>query len=432
LRTALESFAGVNCNGTLDLSSGCGASFLTAFLDAAQRRVVPASVRTAAQNRYASNKSTYGAQKAYASFISGALSSAHAFLHLENAERGRTGVVSAHNLAARTAFTLTGAFPDVALREAANSGALLNTANLSTQARRLMRLSSGRRALAHFAEQWQNVALVKAPPPKAGYLTTTSEVEALKNAARSEVGRLFEHTALDLTGGLEEYYSTARVVPSHSWLSTAYGIPVNNNPVTLASNDRRGLFNRVAFALHGDHTQYMPLPHRGYGILLTSLCGSIGAFPNGIEIPVLPPATRSSREHYRDLTAAPICAGCHTPLNPIGNLLSNLSVTGLRLAQESVPNAQGQTVQVPVNTADSVTIDGRSVALTNAMTFSDAVGASNDGKACFSVKFVDHALGKKTSATCAAHRPYMVLKNKTGGLEEAMVAFIIAPEFMGQ
>jgi len=62
----------------------------------------------------------------------------------------------------------------------------------------------------------------------------------------------------------------------------------------------------------------------------------------------------------------------------------------------------------------------------------NAVGASNDGKACFSVRFVDHALGKKTSATCAAHRPYMVLKNKTGGLEEAMVAFIIAPEFMGQ
>jgi len=432
LRVALESFAGVNCNGTLDLSSGCGASFLTAFLDAAQRRLVPPAVRTAAQNRYVTNRSTYGDQKAYASFISGALSSAHAFLHLENAERGKTGVLSAQNLAARTAFTLTGAFPDVALREAANSGALVNISNLSAQARRLMRLPFGRRALAHFAEQWQNVALIKAPPPRAGYLTSASEVEALKNAAKTEIGRLFEHTALDLTGGLEEYYSTARVVPSHSWLSTAYGVSVNSNPVTLTSNDRRGLFNRVAYSLHGVHTQYMPLPHRGYGIFVTALCGSVGAFPNGIDIPVLPPATRSSREYYRDLTSAPFCAGCHAPLNPIGNLLSNLSVTGLRITQETVPNAQGQPVEVPVNTADSVMIDGRSVALTNAMTFSDAVGASNDGKACFSVKFVDHALGKKTSATCAARRPYMVLKNKTGGLEEAMVAFITAPEFMGQ
>ncbi len=115
-RAAVESFAGASCEGLLNLSSTCGKALARAFTDSFAREPVPAGQFDAAMVRYESNRAKYGEAKAYAAFLAGALLSARSVLRFDTLERGKAGDVSAHALASRLSFTLTGALPDAVLR----------------------------------------------------------------------------------------------------------------------------------------------------------------------------------------------------------------------------------------------------------------------------------------------------------------------------
>jgi hypothetical protein len=380
---------------------------------------------------YRTNKGKYQAARAYAGFVASVLLSAKSALRYDSAELDRTGTVDAHALGARLAMTLTSALPDVMLRARMEDGTLSRADVLRGEAKRLLRTPAGRATLGHFAEQWLNLSLVKSPPGGAGYVATTEDSALVARAAREEIGRLFESVVLDRPGKLEDFYMTDEVVPSHDWLAKTYGTTKGAQMVRAGAADRRGLLTRVGFSLHGAFADYLPLAHRGYGIKVTMLCGTIGALPDKIDttLPPSAPDAMSSRQYFETLTERGICLGCHTAMNPYGYALSAFSVTGARLAKERVRSRSTmQMVDVDVRPAVTVKIDGADRAVSGATELSEVIGRSKQARACFAHRLDQFAVGVREEFLCGDEGT-ATLPADDRTLEDTILAYVGSAAF---
>lgn len=404
VRGAIETFLGTSCGQTTDLESGCGQEVARKFADAFERQPIANEDFTYIIDTYKANKAKYQAPKAYAGFLASVMLSAKSALRYDNAELNMAGTIDAPTMGSRLAMTLTNALPDQELRGKIADGSILKTDVRTDEAKRLLRTNFGRQTLRHFAEQWLNLSLVKSPPGAAGYVATTEESALVAAAARQEVGVLFENTVLNNGGKLADFMGTDDVVPGHDWLAKLYGTSKSTDIKRAASADRHGLLTRVAFSLHGAFGDYLPIAHRGYGVKVTMLCGTIGALPDQIDttLPTDAPEVMSSRQYFETLTERGNCIGCHAAMNPYGYAMSAFSVTGARLAKEQVKNRKTQQmVDVDVREQVSVPLDAVSRSVSNAGALSDAIGGSAQASACFAHRFDQYAVGVQEDFLCS-------------------------------
>jgi hypothetical protein len=434
VRGALEAFAGQPCAKTTDLDAGCGLDL--AHKLAAAVWAQPAAERSADVDAlvavYKANKGKYQAPRAYAGFVASLLLSARSGLRLDSAERGATGKVDAQALGARLATTLTSGLPDAPLRAKMKDGSILQEPVLRAEAKRLLRTPQGRATLSHFAQQWLNVALVKSPPGRTGFVASDEQSALVAEAAREEVGKLFEHAVLDGGKSLEGFYAGDEVVPAHDWLAKLYGTPRGEGVARAAAPGRRGLLTRAAFHLHGAFADYLPLAHRGYGVKVTMLCGTIGAFPDSVDtsLPASAPDVLSSRQYFETLTEQGVCMSCHADMNPWSYPLSAYSVTGELLARESVRNRKtGQMVQVDVRPTTALPLDGATVTVADAGEMSAAIGRSREARACFAARLDQFAVGVPDGGHCGVQAASDALGAGKGTLEDAILAYVNSAAF---
>lgn len=404
VRGAIESFLGTSCNQTTDLEGGCGQEVARKFADAFEREPVASEDFDYIVQAYKANKAKYQAPKAYAGFLASVMLSAKSALRYDNAELTMAGTIDAATMGSRLAMTLTSALPDQALREKIADGSILKAEVRKDEAKRLLRTDLGRQTLRHFAEQWLNLSLLKSPPGAPSYVATNEESALVAAAARQEVGALFENVVLKDGGTLRDFMSTDDVVPGHDWLAKLYGASKSNEVKRAGATDRHGLLTRVAFSLHGAYGDYLPIAHRGYGVKVTMLCGTIGALPDKVDttLPTDAPDVMSSRQFFEKLTERGSCIGCHAAMNPYGYAMSAFSVTGARLAKEQVKNRKTlQMVDVDVREQVNVPVDTVSRSVADASALSDVIGDSDQAAACFAHRFDQFAVGVKEDFLCS-------------------------------
>lgn len=394
----------------------CAANFVRDMGKKLFRRPLTAGERTLYEGLYATARSaTLGLDFAggVRLVLSSMLQSPNFLYHVYRgtAGAGTTRALTAHELAERLAYYLTGAPPDVALAAEADSGALLTDAKLEAQARRLLTLPGAHGRVKEFTRQWFEI---DGPPGRPGIDDIIKDATvfpnfstALRTAMAEETDRFIDDSFFVGEGRLSTLLSS-----SSSYLNkdTAahYGVPGTFTTAYVKTavdpTQRKGILSQGAFlAVHGTQAGTSPV-HRGKFVRERLLCQPLPSPPEGISPPE-PDPTKTTRELFNAHSVNPGCAGCHKLMDPIGLGMEGYDGVGKRRTME---------LGKPVNESGEVYYGGSTtgtfiglVALVDKLTHADEV------KTCAAKQALTFALGRgnEDADSCAAsHLAYNFAK----------------------
>ena len=245
---------------------------------------------------------------------------------------GPTYRVSDVELASRLSFFLWSSIPDDELLDTAVKGQLRSRPVLAQQVRRMLANEKSRALLDNFFGQWlflRNISLVR-PDPKA----YPEFDENLRSAFRTET-ELFlrsqvrdDHSALDLL--------TANYTFVNERLAKFYGIPNiygdRFRRVTYADDRRAGILGQAAILTTINSYANRTSPVKRGQWLLENLLGTPPP-PPPANVPPFPENDGSSqpksvRELMEQHRKNPVCATCHSKLDPLGFALENFNGIG--------------------------------------------------------------------------------------------------------
>ena len=311
-------------------------------------------------------------------------------------ERGPDGAepstifgVSDVELASRLSFFLWNSPPDEELLAVAERGRLGEPAVLAAQTRRM--LADPRAALmaAGFAGQWLGTRLVRELQPD----PTLFPLDAnLKEALARETELFFEsqlrddRSVPDLLGA--DYTYLNERLAAHYGIPNVYGSHMRR--VTLTDERRFGILGKGGVLMVTSHANRTSPVVRGKWIMDNLVANPPPPPPP--DIPPLPDddAERPTtvRERLELHRRNPVCASCHTLMDPFGFALENFDVTG---QWRDVDN--GQPVDASGEALDGSKMDGV-VGLRQALLANRAQFAT-----VFTERLLTYALGRGVDAS---------------------------------
>jgi hypothetical protein len=368
--------------------------------------------------------------------------------HVEHGEApvaGRTNVfaLAAHELAARLSYHVWETLPDQALWEAARTGALKRPEVFAAQVGRLLADPRARRVTRQFFREWLQLdeiprldgsnsdALFKA---FAGPDMPTSR---LRDAVIEDALAFVEHHTWQRPGGVEDLLSSALVFPRAPELARLYGTATwtGGAPLSVATDERPGLFTRAAFLAAGGANSRPIL--RGAFFRTAVLCDEVPPPPNG-DAPA-PPALSdrlTTRQVVEALTEAPgtVCAACHSTLiNPLGFAFEGYDALGRARAEQRLFTKTGQEVgRAPVDTATiPQVVPGDLRPSRGAVDLMRLVAASGKVQACLArqaFRFAHRRAEDLERDGCALERVRRGF-DRNGALGTALKDVVMQPEF---
>ena len=236
--------------------------------------------------------------------------------------------ISDLELASRLSFFLWSSIPDDQLLDVAARGQLKEPAVLEQQVRRMLRDSRSNALVSNFFGQWlytRNVAVVK-PDPKA----FPDFDENLREAFQRETD-LFLDSQLREDRRLAELL-TANYTFVNERLARHYGIPnvygSHFRRVTLEDSPRAGVLSQGSFLTVTSYANRTSPVVRGKW-LLENLLGTPPP-PPPADVPPLE-NTRvqgSLRQRMEQHRKNPVCAACHSQMDPLGFAFENFDGIG--------------------------------------------------------------------------------------------------------
>ena len=234
-------------------------------------------------------------------------------------------------LASRLSFFLWSSIPDDALLEAAVDGRLSDPAELERQVRRMLADPRSSVLVSSFAAQWLHLRRMNSVTPDVNAFPAFDE--NLRTAFIRET-ELFldsqirnDRSVVDLLSA--DYTFVNERLARHYGLANVYGSHFRR--VTLDDERRRGLLG------HGSILTVTSLATRTSPVVrgkwvLESLLGTPSP-PPPPDVPPLPESTgretpTSMRERMEVRRANPVCASCHTRMDPIGFALEHFDAVG--------------------------------------------------------------------------------------------------------
>ena len=250
-----------------------------------------------------------------------------------NAAAGATYRLSDLELASRLSFFLWSSIPDEELLDAAIHGRLRNPAVLERQVRRMLADERSRALAENFAGQWLRLRNLEAVRPLESLFPDFDE--GLRHALRRETELFFDSLIRENRSVLE--LLTANYSFLNERLARHYGIPnVKGNEfqrVTFADDRRRGLLGQGSILTVTSPAIRTSPVQRGKWILENVL--GTPPPPPPADVPPLPDEAGGSRKaalSIRDRMAQhrsnPVCAGCHSVIDPAGFALENFNWVG--------------------------------------------------------------------------------------------------------
>ncbi|MBL8232731.1 MAG: DUF1592 domain-containing protein [Bryobacterales bacterium] len=237
----------------------------------------------------------------------------------------------AYGIASRLSYFLWDTMPDDALLAAAKSGELKTPASIETHVRRMLASPRARVALDGFLSEWLRFDRLRGALRDRNLYPEYSP-ELVENMIE-ESTRLFRHAAWSDTSFLE--FFTA----GYSFLTTSlarlYGVTAPSEPwakaALPASHPRAGVFGHASFLTLTSKPADTSPTERGLFIREHFLCQIVPPPPAGVST-TLPPVTDekpiTQRERLQIHLSNPVCAGCHTLVDPIGFGLERFDAIG--------------------------------------------------------------------------------------------------------
>lgn len=250
-----------------------------------------------------------------------------------NAKPNQVYRVSDSDLASRLSFFLWSSIPDDRLLDLASRGQLHKRAVLDGEVRRMLADERSTTLIDNFAAQWLSLRDVPDAMPDA---TAYPEFdEALRDDFMTE-------TRLFLRSIMRENRSVTDVINANytfvnERLADLYGIPGVTGPnfrkvILPPDSPRGGILGMGAILMVTSHTNKTSPVLRGKWILTNILDSPPNPPPAGVPPLNLAPGANgkvlTTREQVERHRANPVCASCHSRMDPYGFSLENFDVIG--------------------------------------------------------------------------------------------------------
>ncbi len=237
--------------------------------------------------------------------------------------------VSSWELASRLSYFLWSTMPDAELFAAAEAGTLGEPGELEAQVRRMLDDPKAVALIDNFAGQWLFTRALGSQDPD--YTLFPEYDEELEAAMRAETRRYFQ-AFLDEDLPMTEFL-TADFTYANDRLATFYGIPAPGSTelvrVSLADTQRRGFLMQGSFLRVTSRPKRTSPVLRGKWVLDNLLCSPPPPPPPGVEGLIEDEiATGSIRDRLEQHQSNPVCASCHSVMDPIGFGLDNFDAIG--------------------------------------------------------------------------------------------------------
>lgn len=243
---------------------------------------------------------------------------------------GAVWTLSDLEIASRLSFFLWSTIPDDELREVAARGELSDPAVLEAQTRRMLADPRSQALIDNFASQWMGLRDLEDAEPEADDFDP-----GLKAAFERETRMLFEsivredRSIVDLLDA--DYTFVDERLARHYGISGVRGSRVRR--VALGPDDpRRGILGQGSILLVTSAANRTSPVTRGKWVLENLLGAPPPSPPPGVETN-LDDATevaepRTLRERMEQHRTNPVCASCHSIMDPIGFTLENFDLVG--------------------------------------------------------------------------------------------------------
>jgi hypothetical protein len=260
--------------------------------------------------------------------IAALLQSPHFLFRVELAD----GPYGPYEMASRLSFFLWNTGPDEELLDAAKRGELMDDASLRRHAERMLESPRARHALRNFfTDHFELYRLDTLNKDPVVFVEMSSE---LGKAAREETLMVIEDLVFDLRGDYRDLFTTNKTFINRQ-LAAIYGVRAPRREGFGAhywpeNTLRSGILTHVSLLAGGSHPIDTSATLRGKFIRKKLLCGTIN--PPPVEVnPALPEpsgTTRTLKERVAEHLTNPVCAGCHSNMDPIGLGFENFDAIG--------------------------------------------------------------------------------------------------------
>ncbi len=421
-RGRLTAFAG--CDPTAG-DAPCVGAFISAFGRRAWRRPLIEDEKQALLRLYADTAEP-GPTDGVSAVVAALLQSPK-FLYRPEASSPTATVaepLDGYALATRLSYLITGTGPDGALLAVAEAGQLETDAGLLGEADRLLVTDRARELFVHFASQWWEVeSVANLEKDRSLYRRWTDTTPA----ALAEETRLFLSNVWAGSATLASLL-TAPVTFVNAELAGAYGLPIPASTgfeqVALDPLRAAGMLSQGSFlAVHAKADQTSPVL-RGKFVLAKLLCAPPSPPPPSIVVspPTVDPRL-STRQRFAQHTVDPLCASCHTKMDPIGFAFEHYDATGRWRDIDG-----GQTVDA-TGTLSGTDVDG---ALDGVPSLATRLARSTEVSTCAATQWFRYAFGRteQTSGdTCTIAALSRALSGANGDFKQMVRETVRAPLF---
>lgn len=254
------------------------------------------------------------------------------FLYLVEPAGDQPRNLNAYELAARLSYFLWASLPDDALRQAADTGRLLDKTVLTGQVRRMLADPKAHRLATHFTGQWLGVDQIGAVAVNPEYYPKFQSVT--QQSMEREAGEFFWYVLSQQRSALEfldsDYVVVDDVLARHYGLKGVTGSEFR--PVKITRDDHRGgVLGMGGFMLAQSNGAQSHPVFRGKWVL-----------SNILNTPPSPPPPNVPQLNQADANFAKLpikeqlafhrqneaCASCHDKLDPYGLTLENFDAIG--------------------------------------------------------------------------------------------------------
>ncbi len=335
-----------------------------------------------------------------------------------------------HETAARLARVLWNSTPDAALMDAADAG--LDEASLRIEAERMLEDPRARVALGGFFFDWLELETVPFASEEA--VPDADARIALREAMGASVTAFASATVLDGEGSYADLLLDGTAYIDDENLASLYGVSASAGPVELPP-ERAGLLTRAGFVA----TPEIPGTNAGHLIkrgshLSSFICRPL-PLPDADNFPQVDPAepgdnpTQGIRERFAEATSEATCASCHVQLDGLGAPLGHFGSLGQWIDDERVGD-----VDLPIDTASEILIDGQNVPVDDAVGLSEALASSVEGPHCLAESLARNMLGRELTENdgCLVDELAIALSGEAGAqasVRDALLDFVASDRF---
>lgn len=386
----------VGCDPKASSEQKCGAQFIETFGKRAFRRPLDTDGRALLTDVFTKALAMWDYPTAIRLVIQTALQSSRFIYRLEFGMPAPTapGVVKLddYEMASRLSYLLWGSTPDQDLIDAADAGELNTSAQVSTQATRMLADPRARGVIENFHEQWLGLSRLETLDKD----TTAFPVynPALKTTWHNETLAFVDDVILDGAGDLGTLLS-APYTMMNADAAAFYGIkggPTGTafQHVDLDPKQRAGVLTQPSILALNAHVDQTSPVHRGKFVRERLLCELISPPPPNVKAvppPVDPNAT--TRERFSQHSNDGACSPCHKLMDPIGFGFESYNAIGQFITKEA-----GKPIDSSGEVLGSKDADGK---FNGAVELADRLATSEEVRACVVTQWFNYGHGRTTT-----------------------------------